>query len=526
MKRISLAMAVLLTAVMMIAAGSVWAEPKQGGTVTIIQQSTPRHLNSAIQSGIYTGIPASQIFASPLRFDKNWNPQPYLAESWEVAPDGKSLTLKLVKNATFHDGHPVTSEDVAFSIMTIKNNHPFKSMLAPVETVETPDEHTAIIRMAEPHPAILLAMSPPLCPIIPKHVYGDGQEIKTHPRNADPVGSGPFKFVEYKPGEYIILERYDNFFLKGRPYLDKVIIKIIQDQANRVMAMERKEADLIPFLGNLVDIKRLKNSDMLNVTSDGYSAIGPENWLAFNTLREPFNNPKVRQAISFAIDRDFIVNKLHAGLSKRSTGPIVPGSPYYNGEVEPYAVDLDKANKNLDDAGYPKKNDSIRFTMTLDYQPNEPEQQKLIAEYLKSQLKSIGVEVNLRPSPDFPTWTSRVGNWDFDASMDIVFNWGDPVIGVHRTYVSSNIRKGVIWSNTQNYNSPKIDELLQKAGTEPDMEKRKALYGEFQKIVVDDCPIAYINVIPYHTIYNKNLKNVVSSCWGILSPLDTVYWEE
>lgn len=526
MKRISFVVAILLATIIMISPSGVWAAPKHGGSVTLIQQSSPRHLNSAVQSGIYTGIPASQIFASPLRFDENWNPQPYLAESWEISEDGKSLTLNLVKNATFHDGQPITSEDVAFSIMVIKNNHPFKSMLAPVEKVDTPDEHTAIIRMSEPHPAILLAMSPPLCPIIPKHIYGDGQEIKTHPRNAAPVGSGPFKFVEYKPGEYIILERYENFFIEGRPYIDKVIIKIIKDQVNRVMAMERKEADLIPFLGNLVDIKRLQKTDYLTATSDGYSAIGPENWLEFNTLREPYSKPQVRQAISFAIDRDFIINKLHAGLSKRSTGPIVPGSPFYSPDVEKYSVDLAKANKMLDEAGYPKKDNGIRFTMALDYQPNEPEQQKLIAEYLKSQLKKIGIEVKLRPSPDFPTWSTRVGNWDFDASMDIVFNWGDPAIGVHRTYLSSNIRKGVVWSNTQNYNSPKVDELLRKAGTEPDMEKRKALYAEFQKIVVEDCPIAYINVIPYHTVYNNSLKNVVSSCWGILSPLDTVYWEK
>jgi peptide/nickel transport system substrate-binding protein len=142
-----------------------------------------RHFNGAVQSGLATGMISTQLFASPLRYDDKWNPQPYLAESWEVSPDGRSVTLHLVKTAVFHDGQPVTSADVAFSIDVIKKNHPFQTMLAPVESVETPDAHTVVLRLSRPHPALLLAMSPALMPILPKHVYGDGQDIRTHPAN-------------------------------------------------------------------------------------------------------------------------------------------------------------------------------------------------------------------------------------------------------------------------------------------------------------------------------------------------------
>ena len=102
-----------------------------------------------------------------LRFDADWKPQPYLAESWELSPDARALTLHLRKDALFHDGKPVTSEDVAFSVMAVKQNHPFQTMLAPVDNVETPDPHTAVLRMSRPHPAILLAMSPALMPVLP-----------------------------------------------------------------------------------------------------------------------------------------------------------------------------------------------------------------------------------------------------------------------------------------------------------------------------------------------------------------------
>jgi len=186
--------------------------PTRGGTLIATLNSNVRNLNSAVQSGTVPGFPGAQLFASPLRYDENWTPQPYLAESWNISEDGLTVTLNLVKNATFHDGHPITSSDVAFSVKVIQENHPFKSMFAPVASVDTPDEHTAVLNLSQPHPALMLAMSGQLMSIIPEHIYGDGQNPKTHPRNnKDVVGSGPFKLVEFKNGEHVIVERYDDF---------------------------------------------------------------------------------------------------------------------------------------------------------------------------------------------------------------------------------------------------------------------------------------------------------------------------
>ena len=140
---------------------------KRGGTLIWAVQNTPRHLNPAVQSGIATGEPGNQLFAAPLRYDEDWTPQPYLAESWTTSADGLTVTLNLVKGAKFHDGKPITSSDVAFSIKTVQENHPFKTMFAPVESVGTPDDHTAVIKLSKPHPALLLAMSSQLLPIIP-----------------------------------------------------------------------------------------------------------------------------------------------------------------------------------------------------------------------------------------------------------------------------------------------------------------------------------------------------------------------
>jgi peptide/nickel transport system substrate-binding protein len=500
--------------------------PKKGGTMVIGSTQVPRHLNPAVQSGIATAVPGTQIFASPLRYDADWKPHPYLAESWKVADDGLSVTLNLVRNAKFHDGKPVTSEDVKFSIETIKAHHPFKTMFEPVSSIETPDEHTAVVRLAHPHPALLLCLSGALCPIIPKHVFGDGQDIMNHPANSKPVGSGPFKLTEFKAGERVVLERNSDFFIEGRPYLDKIVVRITPDLSSIVLATENGQVDFLPFLAESQFIKRIEKAGSLGVTDKGYAAVGPINWLAFNTKKPPLDNKAVRQAIGYAVDRNFITKVLLRGTAKQQRSPIIESSPFFNPKIPAYGFDLDKANAMLEGAGHKRGADGMRFTLTIDYIPGGGEEQQGIAQYMKSQLKKVGIDVEVRASPDFPTWAKRISNYDFDMTMDEVYNWGDPVIGVHRTYLSSNIRKGVIWSNTQQYSNPKVDELLGKAAVEMDEAKRKDLYDQFQMIVGDDLPIYWLNALPYHTVYDKRLGNVPESIWGSMQSMDDVYWNK
>jgi len=502
-----------------IATASMAATPvfAEGGTLVIASNQVPRHLNGGVQSGIATAVPSTQIFASPLRYDENWEPQPYLAESWETAADGLSVTLNLVKNATFHDGKPITSEDVAFSIMTIKENHPFKSMFAPVEAIETPDAHTAVIKLSQPHPALLLALSPALAPIMPKHIYDDGQDIKSHPANSAPVGSGPFMLSEFTPGEAVVMKKNPNFFIEGRPKLDEIIVRIIKDPSAVLIAMENGEADIYPFMAGSQEIKRLEKVDSLVITDQGYAAVGPLNWLAFNTKSEKLSDVRVRQAIAYATDREFITKALHRGVSTPQRGPIIESSPFFDDTIEPYDVDLDKANALMAEAGFADGMD-----LTIDFIPGPKEQQQSLAEYLKSQLKKIGINVTVRAAPDFPTWAGRISSYDFELTMDVVFNWGDPVIGVHRTYLSSNIVPGVIWSNTQQYSNARVDELLTQAAVELDQAKRKELYSEFQQIVAQDLPIYWINATPYHTAYSTKIKNPPVGIWGTMHPMDMV----
>ena len=498
-------------------------EPKMGGTLITVLGSNVRNLNSAVQSGIVTGFPGAQLFASPLRYDENWEPQPYLAETWEVSEDGLTVTLNLVKDATFHDGMPLTSEDIAFSVEVIKTNHPFKSMFAPVDSVSTPDAHTAILNLSRPHPALMLAMSGQLMSIIPKHIYGDGEikDVKTHARNNENVvGSGPFKLTEFKNGEHVILERFDDFFIEGRPYLDKIVMRIITDPAARAIAYENGELHMGAFESLPRIINRLKKVDSLTVTSDGYGAIGPVDWLAMNTTKGPLADVRVRKAIAYAVDKNFIHKALMQGTASDSTSGIHPDSPFYAAQ-EGYEVDLEKSAALLDEAGFPVK-DGTRMSLTIDFGwPGVKPQ----VEYVKAALKKVNIDVQVRASADFPTWAKKMGTMDFDMSWDTVFNWGDPVIGVHRTYDSTNIAKGV-WSNTQGYSNARVDELMAMAAVESDPTKRKALYGEFQQIIADELPVYHTNTVPYHTVYNDKVGNPPLGIWGSSTPIDMTYLKE
>ena len=501
-------------------------DPEHGGTLRIAWDQVPRHLNPAVQSGVATAMPGTQIFASPLRYDDEWNPQPYLAEDWEISEDGDEVTITLRDNAVFHDGEPVTSSDVAFSVEVVQEYHPFTTMFEPVETVETPDERTAVFKLDRPHPAILLAMSPALLPILPEHVYGDGQDVDAHPRNSnDPVGSGPFQLAEFDADEHVILERFDDYFMDDEPYLDRIIIETISDTSSIVLSVEGGDIHMAAFRSEPRQIQRLDDHPEITASDEGFEGIGALNWLAFNTDREPLDDKRVRQAIAYAVDRDFFADNLMGGVIQLANTGIMPGTPFYKEDVETYDQDLARANELLDEAGHEAGPDGTRFELEIDYIPGWPDQQRNAAEMVRSQLRGVGIDVSVRSAPDFPTWADRVGGHDFDMTMDIVFNWGDPVIGVHRTYLTENIREGVIWSNTQSYSNERVDELLNQAAVETDPDSRKELYHEFQEIVADEVPIYFMNVVPYHTSFRHDEVGnpPVMNIWGALSPMDDVY---
>ncbi|MFM1990111.1 MAG: hypothetical protein RJA99_3068 [Pseudomonadota bacterium] len=516
----------ILTSVPLAALGGLSAvrvagaqEPPRGGTLVIGHCFASRNLNPAVATGIPAMLPGAQVFASPLKVGADWKPRPYLAERFELSSDQRSVTLWLRKDAVFHDGRPVTSEDVQFSIEQLRDHHPFRTMFGPVNAVTLPDRHTAVVRLREPHPALLLAMSTSLCPILPKHVYGDGTPLPTHPRNVTGVvGSGGFRVAEFRPGEVLVLERHARHFMPGEPRLERLVTRFFKDPTTMVLALERGEVDYALAVDPR-DAERLRKVPSLSVADNVGPAVGSLCWISFNCRHPQLQDPRVRRAINFAIDKEFVVGSLFGGAHWRSTGPISRASPFHEPKVEPYRLDLAKSAALLDAAGLKPGPNGTRLALTVDATPGSGEH-RTIQEYLKPALAKVGIVANPRVSPDGATWARRVSAYQFDLNIEGVFNWGDPVIGVHRSWITSNIREGVIFSNTHRYSNPEIDRLFEQAGREVDAARRKAFYSSAQKTIVDDCPAAFVYETNSVVAMNRRVLEPPSGIWGPLADWD------
>ena len=499
---------------------------EHGGRLVIALNNIPTHLNPAVSSGTLTGLVGSQIFAGLIHCDSQGRPHPYLARSWEYSADGLVLTLHLREEALFHDGTPVTSRDVIFSIQTVQQFHPFTPMLAAIDSLEAPDDHTVIVRLRYHHPALLQIFTTTLTPILPAHIYADGQNIRTHPANWAPVGAGPFRFTAYQPGRRIVLERFDRFFLEGRPFLDTVEFELFAGPSEILMAMEAGEVHLTGFSPLADHHEQFARNKHLVVSTEGLDGIGAMLWIGFNLRQTPFNDRNVRRALALAIDREFITRHILRGSSMAMDGPLVPSSPFYAAPESPSGVDLDEANRLLDEAGYKRDNTGKRMTIQMDYPPNAVNLALPLIKYLRHHLsRTVGIDLSIRKNRDDTEWANHVTSGDYQATLDIVFTWGDPVIGVHRTYHSANIRPGVMWSNTQAYSNIEVDRLLDLAERETSPVLRKKLYADFQRIVRDDQPIFWLATMPYATIHDRRLKGLNESFWGLLGPMDGVFWE-
>ena len=498
------------------AAGSAFAQEK---TLVVGSITTPL-VNNALASGTGTGTPGVQVFAGLVELDDKFVPQPYLAKNWDASADGLSYTFHLRPEAKFHDGKPITSADVAFSVDAVRANHPFgRSMFGPVDRVETPDPLTARFVLKQPDPALLASVTTLLLPILPKHVYGEGQ-IRTNPANTMAIGSGPFKVAEFKAGQSITLVRNPDFFLPGRPKSDRVILRFFDDMQAARLSIENGETDaFLQTSFGYADFKRLKENTKLNVFTNAFAGLGIVDYIEFNLRKAPFNDVRVRKAIAHAIDRKFLVEKFQGGVTQPLEGPLPPDHPFATKDLAHYAYDLKEANRILDEAGYKPDASGVRFKATIDAPTYSPDGLARVADWLKPQLKKIGIELDRRVSPDTATWAQRVSNYDYDIAMSQIYNYPDPVIGTHRLFMCKNQVKGVIFTNTGGYCNEKVDQILEQASKETDAAKRKALYAQFQKIITEDLPYVYTTTELPYGVAQKSVTGLPKTVLGTMAPM-------
>lgn len=500
--------------------GMALAKEGKGGTLAMVVFPTPPTMASYASTAAPVGQVATKIYEGLLEFGFDMKPIPGLAKAWQVSEDGKTITFELRKGVVFHDGKPFTSADVQYSVMEVlKKVHPRgPSTFREVEAVETPDPHTAIFKLARPAPYILAALTGYESPILPKHLL-EGTDPRTNPLANKPVGTGPFRFVEWQRDRFIRLDRNPNYWRQNLPNVDRLVITFIPDSQTRSAAIQRGEVDYAAF--NAVpysEAERVGKLRDIAITTKGYEFMSPIVELELNTTRKPFDNPKVRQAIAYAIDRKFVAEKIWFGFARPATGPIssnFKASGLYSSDVRNYATAdrVELANKLLDDAGLKRGENGTRFEITHDIIPYG-EEFKRLGEYVQFALGQLGIKVTLR-TEDLPTWLRRIyTNYEFDMTSNWIYTQADPVIGVHRQYASKEIRKGTVFVNASRWSSPETDKLMDAASSEIRIEERRKLYHAFQKAVVEASPIIWVVETDSVTVYRKRLNDATVSPLG------------
>ncbi|MFM0210276.1 ABC transporter substrate-binding protein [Paraburkholderia sediminicola] len=498
--------------------------PRRGGRLTVLVNPEPNALvNFATTAGAEQRI-SPKVTEGLLAYDFNVQPRPQLATAWSISPDGLQYTFKLREGVRWHDGQPFTSKDVVVSIGLLKQYHSRgRSTFANVVEVQTPDPHTALLKLSKPAPYLIYALAASESPIVPAHLYGSGNPLE-NPHNIDPIGTGPYRFKRWERGSHVVFVRNPDYWDAPKPYIDELVVRFIGDPAARAVALETGELDLagenpVP----LVDIQRLAALPHLALETRGYSYNAAQTQLQFNLDNPYLSKQKVRQAIAHSIDRQAILKSVWYGYGIVAPSPISPLlTQFYDPNVPTLPYDLGKAGQLLDEAGLPRQANGFRFPLTIDFNPYDATFARL-AEYLRQTLRRVGIESTVR-SQDFGAYVKRIyTDRDFDLDANFLGNTFDPTVGVQRLYWSRNFKKEVAFSNASHYDSPEVDHLLEAAAVENDPRTRIDYFRKFQQVVARDLPIVNLVTLQQVTLYNRRVHNHTVTADGLGGNLADVF---
>lgn len=484
-------------------------EPQYGGTLNVVIQPEPPGLMLGILQNGPTQMVAPDIYESLLRYNFDLSPEPQLAKSWEISDDGKTYTFHLREGVTFHDGEPFTSEDVKFSMdVFLRETHSrMRVYMEHVESIETPDDYTVVFNLKQPFGPFIGIFEPGTAPMIPKHIY-EGTDFRENPANNTPIGTGPFKFDEWVKGSYIHMVKNEDYYMDGLPYVDDIYYHVIPDAASRAVAYETGKVDLLPG-GSIenFDVPRVRDMENTCITDKGWEYFGPLSWIWVNADNKPLDDVKLRRAMMHALDREFAKDALWNGLGKVATGPLNSSTKFYDPDTPDISYDPEKAKELLAESSY--NGETIRI-LGLPY----GETWQRWAEAVKQNLIEIGINAEIVPS-DVAGWNQKTSDRDYDLAFTYVYQYGDPALGVSRTYMGDNAAPGSPWNNVSNYQNPETDKLFDEAALMADPENRRAAYKKIQDIIVGDVPNLWLLELGFPTIYRCNIKNPINTSFGV-----------
>jgi peptide/nickel transport system substrate-binding protein len=475
------------------------AAAADGGTLVVAWGFDPKTLNVAWVWDNPAASIAQMLFDPLVGMSIDGSIQPALAQTWDIAPDGKTYTFHLAPNVKWHDGVPFTSADVKWTLDTIKEvKGPAASQVswAKIDQVTTPDDNTVVIQLTEPGSTLLeeLYGYSSTGGIMPKHLY-EGTDVQSSKFNTQPVGTGPFKFVEFVAGDHLTVDANKDYF-HGRPHLDRVVLKIVPTTAVGTASLEAAESQYISPSPSFDQIVHLQQQPGIAV-DNFFSALTW--WIEFNekpeALTEPLRSPnriQVRHAIAMSIDKDEINQKILLGFGKPALYPIASSSWALNPDATLPKYDPAGAEQILDQLGYVKDSSGVRFPMEIMIIAGwgGGAAQNMV-DVLKEQLRKIGIDVSLKTVDVATSFSDRqAGKWDtFLAST----NQGpDPEQLLAQTASTG-------FANWRGYKNPQVDDLFTRGATITGRDARKQFYADLLKLMAND--ISQLNIVESPTPY-------------------------
>ncbi|PLT44633.1 Dipeptide-binding ABC transporter, periplasmic substrate-binding component [Paenibacillus pasadenensis] len=455
--------------------------------------------------------------------------QPALAESYEVSDDGLTYTFKLRQGVKFHDGTDFNADAVVFNFNRWSDpNSPNKyegdsfyyydSMFGPegsrvIKEVKAIDPATVQFTLNKPQAPFLQNIAMPSFGIAsPKAVEEKKDKFKS-----EPVGTGPFVFKEWKRSESITVEKNPNYWQSGLPKLARVIITVIPDNSARLTALQNGEIDLMEGV-NPDDLGTLEsNAELQRIERPSFNV----GYVGFNLKKKPFDDPKVRVALSHAVNKEGIISAFYAGLAEAAVNPMPPSTLGWNADVKDYPYDLEKAKQLLADAGYPNglPEEMVFYAMPV-ARPYMPDGKK-VAEAIQADFAKIGVKTRIE-SPEWATYLDDAKDGEKDDLFMLGWNGdnGDP-----DNFLFTLLHKDTIGSNNYSfYSNEEVNKLLSEGQAETDPAKREELYKQAQVLIKQDAPwIPLVHSTPL-LAGKANLKGYVPSPTGG-EPYSEVYFE-
>ncbi len=470
------------------ASGDTFVQASIGDITGLIPNITTDSASHAVGALIYDGL---------VQIDKDLNWTPAIAESWQFSRDCLTLTFKLRKNVKWHDGKPFTAEDVLFTYKAMMNPRTptaYRDDFALVRDVQVLDPYTVRVIYSQPYAKAVGSWGTAM---LPKHLlarYVEEGKLREAPQNTQPVGTGPYRFQEWKSGEKVVLLANRDYYIEGRPYLGRIVYRVIPSQATIFLELKAKGVDM----ADLTAIQYARQTEYPAFRQDynkfrypgsGYTYFG------FNLKDPRFADRRVRQAFAHAINKPDLIEGVVMGLAREATGPLRPGTWAYTDKVKRYPYDPAKARQLLAASGWSDRNgDGILrnkegqpFSFTIRTNQGNEERKK-VAELIQQRLKEIGIQTDIQTIEWAAFLKEYIKQKRFEA---IILGWGTG-IDPDQYPVWHSSQMGPDQLNHISFWNAEVDALLERGRTSCHQQERVATYRRIQEILAEEQPVVFL----------------------------------